>query len=210
MINVLIISSYRLICASLSQIIDNEVGFHVVGVAEEYDQLPKLIKDKNVDVVLHEVCPPGIEHINLIKQLLNVKSGLRFLVLSTHALEPIPSQFLQAGAKGFITRQSSVDEVIMAINEVAAGRRFLGVECAQQMALDKMGVNENPFSLLSTREMQVMMMITSGHKVTSISDQLCLSPKTINTYRYRLFSKLGVDSDVSLTRLAIRQGLLEP
>lgn len=209
MINVLIISSYRLICASLSQIIDNEPEFNVVGIAEDLADVPQLVTEHDVDVALFEVCSPGIESFDLIKKLISINSNLKILILSTHAAEPLPSQFLQAGAKGFITRQASVSEVIKAVKEVAEGRRYLGVDCAQQMALGNMSGNANPFSSLSAREMQVMMMITSGCKVMSISDQLCLSPKTINTYRYRLFSKLGVDSDVSLTRLAIRRGLME-
>ena len=208
MINVLIISSYRLICASLEQIIDKEPDFHVVDVAAKLEDVPRLINENRIDVVLLEVCPPSVDHFELIKQLLKVNRDLNFLVLCTQASEPLPSQFLQAGAKGFITRQASVDEVLVAVREVAKGNRYLGVECAQQMALGKVS-GDNPFSTLSAREMQVMMMITSGRKVMSISDQLCLSPKTINTYRYRLFSKLGVDSDVTLTRLAIRQGLME-
>ena len=208
MINVLIISSYRLICASLEQIIDKEPDFHVVDVAAKLEDVSRLINENSIDVVLLEVCPPSVDHFELIKQLLKVNRDLNFLVLCTQASEPLPSQFLQAGAKGFITRQASVDEVLVAVREVANGNRYLGVECAQQMALGKVS-GDNPFSTLSAREMQVMMMITSGRKVMSISDQLCLSPKTINTYRYRLFSKLGVDSDVTLTRLAIRQGLME-
>lgn len=208
MINVLIISSYRLICASLEQIIDRNPDFHVVDVAAKLEEVPRYVSEDQVDVILLEVCPPSVDHFELIKQMLKMDRSLKFLVLSTQAAEPLPSQFLQAGAKGFITRQASVEEVLTAIREVVAGNRYLGVECAQQMALGKVS-GENPFSSLSAREMQVMMMITSGRKVMSISDQLCLSPKTINTYRYRLFSKLGVDSDVTLTRLAIRQGLME-
>lgn len=208
MINVLIISSYRLICASLAQIIDKNPDFSVVDVAAKLEDVPRYVSEGRVDVVLLEVCPPSVDHFEQIKQMLKIDHSLKFLVLSTQAAEPLPSQFLQAGAKGFITRQASVEEVLTAIREVSDGHRYLGVECAQQMALGKVS-GGNPFSSLSAREMQVMMMITSGRKVMSISDQLCLSPKTINTYRYRLFSKLGVDSDVTLTRLAIRQGLME-
>ena len=209
MINVLIISSYRLICASLSQIIDNVPEFHVVGVAEELADVASVVKEHPVDVIVFEVSSPSVESFDLIKELIAVNSDLKILILSTQTADPLPSQFLQAGAKGFITRQASVSEVTKAIKEVAADRRYLGIDCAQQMALGRMSGDSNPFSTLSAREMQVMMMITAGSKVMSISDQLCLSPKTINTYRYRLFSKLGVDSDVSLTRLAIRRGLME-
>ena len=78
------------------------------------------------------------------------------------------------------------------------------------MALSRLAsADENPFKSLSERELQIMMMITKGQKVTDISEQLNLSPKTVNSYRYRLFSKLGINGDVELTHLAIRYGMLD-
>jgi len=208
-VNVLIISSYRLICGSLSQIIDNASDFSVIGVTEVYDEMPDVVKNQQVDVVLFEACPPDANHFNLVREFQKNHPQIKVLVLCTKADEPLPSLFLQAGAAGFITRQSSEEEIINALQTIARGKRYISADCAQEMALGKMSDSDSAFASLSGREMQVMMMITSGCKVMSISDKLCLSPKTINTYRYRLFTKLGVDSDVSLTRLAIRQGLMD-
>ena len=209
MVNVLIISSYQLICASLSQIIDNVSEFNLVDVIETYDEVPSFIENNAVDVVLFEVCPPDVEHFNLVRKIRKLRPRIKVLILCTKADDPLPNLFLQAGAEGFITRQCSLEEIIVALKEVSMGQRYISADCAQQMALGRVDDASSAFAALSGREMQVMMMITSGCKVMSISDKLCLSPKTINTYRYRLFSKLGVDSDVSLTRLAIRQGLMD-
>ncbi|HLF66982.1 MAG TPA: LuxR C-terminal-related transcriptional regulator, partial [Gammaproteobacteria bacterium] len=124
--------------------------------------------------------------------------------------EPFPSRLLQAGAAGYITKGSSLDEMVQAIRTVFAGQRYLSPEVAQQLALKHFADKEAlPFDSLSERELQVMLMITSGVKVQDISDKLCLSPKTVNSYRYRLFEKLGVSSDVELTHLAIRHGMLD-
>ena len=209
MTNVLIISSYQLICASLSQIIDDVSDFNVVDVIENYDEVPVVIENVPVDVILFEVFPPDAEHFNLVRKVRKVRPKIKMLVLCAKGGEHLPNLFLQAGADGFITRQCSIEEIIKALQAVSSGQRYISVDCAQKMALGRMGDVGTAFASLSGREMQVMLMITSGAKVVSISDQLCLSPKTINTYRYRLFSKLGVDSDVSLTRLAIRQGLMD-
>ncbi|MGL4931358.1 MAG: LuxR C-terminal-related transcriptional regulator, partial [Plesiomonas sp.] len=89
-------------------------------------------------------------------------------------------------------------------------QRYIALDIAQQMALSQvMPDSDNPFSTLSERELQIMMMITKGQKVTEISEQLNLSPKTVNSYRYRMFSKLNINGDVELTHLALRHGMLK-
>ncbi|MGL6165961.1 MAG: LuxR C-terminal-related transcriptional regulator, partial [Aeromonas veronii] len=117
---------------------------------------------------------------------------------------------MQAGAAGYLTKGAAPDEMIQAIRLVHSGQRYISPEIAQQMALSQFAsADENPFKSLSERELQIMMMITKGQKVTDISEQLNLSPKTVNSYRYRLFSKLGINGDVELTHLAIRYGMLD-
>ena len=109
-----------------------------------------------------------------------------------------------------MTKGVSVDEMIQAIRTVHTGRRYLSPEVAQQLALKHLThEDESPFDSLSEREMQVLIMITSGQRVNEVADQLCLSPKTVNSYRYRLFEKLDIDSDVELTHMAIRHKLID-
>ncbi|WP_438894606.1 LuxR C-terminal-related transcriptional regulator, partial [Bacillus cereus group sp. BC328] len=91
-----------------------------------------------------------------------------------------------------------------AIRSVFAGQRYISPEMAQRLALSRISIQDNPFDQLSQRELQVAMMIVNCHKVSDISDRLFLSPKTVNTYRYRIFEKLGVHSDVELTHLGLR------
>ncbi|MGL5359856.1 MAG: LuxR C-terminal-related transcriptional regulator, partial [Shewanella sp.] len=108
------------------------------------------------------------------------------------------------------TKGATPPEVLQAIRQVARGQRYLSPEIAQQMALSQFNPTaENPFNALSERELQIMLMITNGEKVNDISEQLNLSPKTVNSYRYRLFAKLGISGDVELTRLAIRYKMLD-
>lgn len=99
--------------------------------------------------------------------------------------------------------------MINAIRLVQSGQRAISPEIAQRMALSQFSNDENPFKQLSERELQIMLMITKGQRVPDISEQLNLSPKTVNSYRYRLFSKLDINGDVELTHLAIRYGMLD-
>lgn len=100
--------------------------------------------------------------------------------------------------------------MVNAIRQVNAGQRYIATDIAQQMALSQIEPQkaDSPFDSLSDRELQIMLMITKGQKVADISEQLSLSPKTVNSYRYRMFSKLNISGDVELTHLAIRHGLL--
>src|SRR6185437_9467421 len=100
--------------------------------------------------------------------------------------------------------------MIRAIRTINSGQRYISSEIAQQLALKRYTKDEDsPLDILSERELQIMLMITSGQKVQEISNKLCLSPKTVNSYRYRVFEKLGIHSDVELTLLSIRLGLVE-
>ncbi len=103
-----------------------------------------------------------------------------------------------------------MDEMVQAIRAVHAGQRYISPEIANRLAFrhvtDK---DQSPFESLSERELQVMLMITKGVKVQEIADKLHLSPKTVNSYRYRIFEKLGIKNDVELTLLGIRHGLIE-
>ena len=141
---------------------------------------------------------------------MQIDPELKVIVVTVHAGEPFPTRLLEAGASGYLTKDCGQHEIINAINSVFAGQRYIGSNIAQKIALSMMpGANKSPFDSLSQREMQVMLMVTQGQNAQEISDKLCLSPKTVSTYRHRLFEKLGVENDVELTRLAIRHGMIE-
>jgi len=141
---------------------------------------------------------------------LRSKGDIKIIMLTMHTENPFPTKVMQAGAAGYLSKAAAPDEVLAAIRAVNSGQRYLAPEIAQQMALSQISpVSDDPFSVLSERELQIMMMITKGQRVVDISEQLSLSPKTINSYRYRLFDKLGVNGDVELTHLAIRYGMLD-
>lgn len=129
-------------------------------------------------------------------------------MLTIYTENPLPAKVMQAGASGYLSKGAAPQEVINAIRLVDSGQRYIASDIAQQMALSQLEPqSETPFDSLSERELQIMLMITKGQKVTEISEQLNLSPKTVNSYRYRMFSKLNISGDVELTHLAIRHGL---
>ena len=210
MIRVLLVDDHVLVREGLKSLLQNVKGIKVIGDAKSGEEAVDISKQKSPDVVIMDVRMPGIGGLEATKKILRSNPETKIIALTVMDEEPIPSIFLQAGASGYLTKGSDLEEMLRAIKSVYAGKRYLTSEVAQQLALKHVSDdNSSPFDNLSEREVQIMLMITSGQKVQEISDKLFLSPKTINSYRYRLFSKLTVKSDVELTRLAMRHGIID-
>ena len=210
LINILLVDDHELVRTGISRIIDDVRGMKVIGEAESGEDAVKWCRNNHPDVVLMDINMPGIGGLDAMHRILRINEDIKIIMLTMHTENPFPSKVMQAGAAGYLSKAAAPDEVLAAIRAVNSGQRYLAPEIAQQMALSQISpVSDDPFSVLSERELQIMMMITKGQRVVDISEQLSLSPKTINSYRYRLFDKLGVNGDVELTHLAIRYGMLD-
>lgn len=210
MIKVLLVDDHQLVRAGIRRILDDAEDIEVCGEAGSGEEALKQVKQTRPEVVLMDVNMPGIGGLEATRKLLRLDESLKIIALTVHVDEPYPSRLLEAGALGYLTKSCDEQEILNAIRAVHVGQRYIGADIARQMALSGLsGKTKNPFDKLSQREIQVMMMITQGQKVQEISDILCLSPKTVSTYRYRLYEKLGVSNDVELTHLAIRHHMID-
>lgn len=210
MINLMLVDDHDLVRIGFTRLLSDVKGIAVVGEARNGEDAVKMAKALKPDVILMDVKMPGIGGLEATRKILRILPDTKIIAVTVYGDEPYPSRFLQAGACGYITKGSSLEEMVKAIRTVFNGQRYLCPEVAQLLALKHFNdENASPFETLSARELQVMMMITAGQKVQDISDSLCLSAKTVNSYRYRLFEKLNVNSDVELTHLAIRHGLID-
>jgi len=208
-IKVLLVDDHELVRTGIRRLIEDIKGLEVVGEVETGEAAIDFAKDQHVDVVLMDLNMPGIGGLEATRRLIAKDKHLKIIVVTVHNTEPFPQQLFKAGAMGYLTKGCNIEEIVHAIKEVFYGRRYISVDIAQQMAMNLQPEDENPFDKLSQREMQVMMMSMQGMKGQEISEQLNLSPKTISTYRYRLFEKLNVSNDVELTRLAMQYGLID-
>jgi two-component system invasion response regulator UvrY len=210
MISVLIVDDHELVRTGIRRVLDDVPGIKVQAEAESGEEALKLVRKKRPDVVLMDVSMPGIGGLEATHKLNSIYPDLPVIILTVHTDDPFPSSLLKAGASGYLHKGCKVEEIVAAIKEVHAGGRYIGTAIAQNLALSLLPGNEgSPFDNLSQREMQVMLMLVQGEKVRDISEKLHLSPKTVSTYRSRLFEKLGVRNDADLTRLAIRHGMLD-
>lgn len=210
MINILVVDDHELVRAGISRLLGDVSGIRVIAAVSSGEDAIKVAKEKHPDVILMDVKMPGMGGLEATRKILRHNPEIKVIALTVYAGEPFPTKLLQAGAVGYLTKGAGLDEMVTAIRSVHSGKRYLGPEIAQQLAFKTLNETEkSPFELLSERELQVLLMITSGQKVNEISEQLHLSPKTVNTYRYRLYDKLKVTTDVELTHLALRNGLLD-
>ncbi len=211
MINVLLIDDHDLVRIGIKRLLADAKGIAVIGEGESGEEAVKLARELQPNIIMLDANMPGIGGLEACRRIIRHNPEIRIIALTVHSGEPYPSRFLQAGAAGYLTKGTGVNEMVRAIRQVNSGQRYISAEVAQELALRPFNHDQDsPFEKLSEREMQVMLMITSGEKVSKISDTLCLSPKTVNSYRYRLFEKLDIENDVSLTHLAIRHGIIDP
>lgn len=208
MISVLLVDDHELVRAGIRRILEDIKGIKVVGEAQCGEDAVKWCRSNCADIVLMDMNMSGIGGLEATRKILRVKPEVKVIMLTIHTENPLPAKVMQAGAFGYLSKGAAPQEMISAIRAVYSGQRYIASDIAQQMALSQLAPqSESPFGCLSERELQIMLMITNGSKVTEISEQLNLSPKTVNSYRYRMFSKLNISGDVELTHLAIRHGL---
>ncbi|HCR4075681.1 TPA: response regulator, partial [Proteus mirabilis] len=152
---------------------------------------------------------PTVSLIDVIKRIKRFSPIIKIVVISPKIDSILSVTLLQLGIEGFIVIDSSAANVLQAIRQVCIGQRYISPEIAMDIALTKVQADLNPLHHLSERELQIMSMIIRGKKIAQIAQELNISTKTVNSYRYRMFSKLKISGDVELTHIAVRYGLIE-
>ena len=211
MIRVLVVDDHDLVRTGITRMLADIDGLQVVGEACTGEEALLKVRELKPDVVLMDVKMPGFGGLEATRKLMRSHPDIKVVAVTVCEEDPFPTRLLQAGSAGYLTKGAALDEMVQAIRLVFAGQRYIDPQIAQQLALKSFQPQNSgsPFDLLSEREIQIALMIANCHKVQNISDKLCLSPKTVNTYRYRIFEKLSITSDVELALLAVRHGMVD-
>lgn len=209
MIRILVVEHHELVRVGLRSIISQYPALKIAGEARNGESAIRMNRELRPDVVLTAVRLPGLSGIEVTSRLKQMSPGLGIIVFTFQEQAPFPAKLMEAGASGYLTKGCTATELIEAIKTVARGGRHIGSSVAQKMALDLIpGKAETPFDGLSAREMEVMLMLADGKKVQDIARIMHLSPKTVATYKYRIYDKLNTQSDVQVTRMAMRYGVV--
>jgi len=205
-----VVDDHKLVRTGTCRLLADEEGIEIIGQASSGEEAIMAVRAQQPDVVLMDVNMPGIGGLEATRRCLRVDPELKVIIVTIYDQEPYPSQLMSLGAAGYLTKCADVQEMVRAIRKVVSGQRYLTEAIAQQLALRPFSPNDGcPFEILSSREMQIAIMVTGGQAVPDIAVALSLSPKTVNSYRYRIFDKLGVRNDVALTKLAIKHRIID-
>ena len=207
----MVVDDHELVRVGMRHILKDYPSIKIVGEAADGETAIRLNREVKPDVVLLDISLPGLSGLEVTTRLNQIDPGLGIIILTVHEAAPYPGKLLDAGASAYLTKGCPATELVQAIRTVAKGGRHIGSSVAQQMALTMLqGARTSPFDELSVREMEVMLMLVDGRRMADIADIMHLSPKTVATYKYRIFEKLETRSDVDMTRMAMRYGVVAP
>jgi len=210
-IKVLIVDDHDLVRFGFKSLLGGQDGINVVETLSSGEDAINWCRDNggNVDIVLMDVNMPGIGGIEATHRISKSWPKIGIIIVTVHDDGPLPKQLLNGGARGYLSKGNGVDEMITAIRDVHNGKHYIAKDIAQTLALSVLPGETNPIDTLSMRETQVLMMVAQGTRTQEISEILNLSPKTISTYRKRLYEKLDVSSDIEMLHLAMKHGVLD-
>jgi two-component system invasion response regulator UvrY len=210
MIRILIADDHVMFREGLKQILAKQGDMDVADeVGNGNDALEK-IREKEYDVLVLDISMPGKSGWDILGTIKEEKPELPVLILSMHPEDQYAIRMLRAGASGYVSKESVPDELITAIRKVVGGGRHISPALAERIAFElDTGAARTPHHSLSNREFQVMCMLASGRTLKEIADELCLSEKTITTYRARILEKMHLRNNVELTHYVLENKLLD-
>ncbi len=210
MIKILVVDDHDLVRTGIVRILKDVKDFEVIAEVGSGEEAVDYCRKHTPDIVLMDISMPGIGGLEATRKVTRICDSAKVICISMHKDNPLPTRIMQAGAQGFLTKDAEPSEMINAIYKVQSGQKYVSLDVAQSIAIGQLNPqSDNPFEQLSERELEITMMLTRGVKVTDIAKNLSLSAKTVNTYRYRMFDKLNINSDVELTHLALRHKIIQ-
>jgi len=210
MINVVLVDDHEIVRTGLKFIIDKMSGINIIAEANDGEEAVSIVSQHKPDVVIMDVNMPKISGVEATNRITSRFPETRVIILTVHAENPFPKKLLDAGAYGYLTKGCPAEELELAIKTVTKNKKYISNDIAQQIALSTLpGGDSSPFDELTSREMEVMLLLAQGKRPKEIGDAVFLSHKTIATYKYRILEKLELENTVELAHLAIKHGVLE-
>jgi DNA-binding NarL/FixJ family response regulator len=211
MIRVLIADDHAVVRAGLRQFLQEERSIDEIGEAATGSAALEELRKRRWDLLILDLNMPDRSGIDILSHLRASGSDVRVLVLSGYPERQYALNVLRAGARGYLAKDSAPDELIKAVTTVLAGRRYVSPSIAELLIdeLDRDDADQPVHARLSEREFQVFTTLAAGRTVSEIAEELCLSVKTVSTYRTRVLEKMHLLNNAELTAYALRAGLLQ-
>jgi len=209
MTRVLIADDHAVFRDGLRRILEASVDLEVAGETDDGHKALELARDATPDVLILDISMPGRPALDVVEELARRLPQVRVLILTAHPEDQHAVRFLQAGASGYVTKTAPAETLLDAIRKVAQGGKHISPDLAERIAFSVgPGSALRPHERLSPREYQVMRLIASGRTPTQIASELCLSVKTVSTYRSRILEKMDLENNAAIMLYAVREGLV--
>ena len=207
-IGIFLADDHAMVREGLAALVETDKEIEVIGQCGDGLKVVTEVLACNPDVVILDITLPGLNGLDICRELVHKCDGISILVLTMHSNEQFIAQALENGATGYLLKESAAEKLTEAIKRVAAGEIFLGPGIPRNV-LQKLGqIEKDPYQKLSTRERQVLQLIAEGKTNRVVAEVLELSTKTVDTHRTRLMRKLNIHDQTSLVKFAIRKGII--
>jgi two-component system invasion response regulator UvrY len=208
MIRVIVVDDHPVVRRGLKQIIAAEQDMQVAGEAENAREALCVIRRTACDAVVLDITLPDASGIDVLIQLKHERPTLPVLIMSIHEEELYALRVLKAGASGYLMKSSVPEELIKAIRKIATGGKYISSSIAERLASEHASPEKAPHAKLSDREFQILCLIASGKSLKEIGEALCISGKTVSSYRARILEKMSMSNNSDLTRYAVEHHLI--
>ena len=209
MIQVVLCDDHAVVRRGIRDTLTEAPDIQVTGEAGSYAELREILREATCDVLLLDLNMPGRSGLEALASLRETDSEIKVLVVSMYPEDQYAVRCLRAGAQGYANKASDPVALIEAVRTIMQGRKYLTPEVAQMLAESvSERVPEMPHSALSERELQTLLKIATGRRLSEIAEELMLSPKTVSVYRARVLQKLNLTNNAELTAYAIHHGLI--
>jgi two-component system, NarL family, invasion response regulator UvrY len=207
---VLIADDHAVVRAGLKQFLAEDRSITQMGEAGTGKETLDMLRTAKWDLVILDIGMPDRSGLDVLRHIRSVHPGTKVLVISGYPERQYALNVLRAGASGFLAKTSAADDLLKAVNAVLQGRRYVSATLAELLLSDIDGGSDKPIhSKLSEREFQIFTKLASGQAVSEIANELCLSVKTVSTYRTRILEKMSLRTNADLTSYALRNGIIQ-
>jgi two-component system invasion response regulator UvrY len=208
MIRVIIVDDHPVVRQGLKQIIGTEQDLQLVGEAETAREALSVIRRTACDAVVLDITLPDASGLDVLSQLKSEHPTLPVLIMSIHEEEQYALRVLKAGASGYLMKDSVPEDLIKAIRKIVSNGKYISPSLAERLASEFISPGELSHEKLSNREFQIMCLIASGKSLKEIGEALCISGKTVSSYRARILEKMNMSTNADLTRYTLEHHLV--
>lgn len=207
-ITIMLVDDHAIVREGYRSLLQKQDNLEVIAEACDGNEAYKQYKQHQPDIVVMDISLPGQSGLKAIERIRQYDAKAKILVFSMHQNPSFALQATRAGALGYITKSSDPEDLIRAIAEVAKNKHTLSADIAQALAMEKLGQEQSALDELTVREFEILRLLVDAKSNQDIAELLNISPKTVSNSHYIIKKKLGVSSDIELTRLAIKMNLV--